>query len=131
MCKMRTLLLSLISLLLFLGCAGEEERIESKPLRREPLRGVSKNENKLFREAVNLLYEADAIYSYALTISELKEKGQLLTEAARKYEQVLINLAEVRGHVKEESDRRRIDTLMKAAQLGEQNACDSMPILSK
>jgi FtsZ-binding cell division protein ZapB len=131
MCRKRDLILSFFFLSLLLGCAGEEERTESVPLPREPLRSASEDKNKLFREAVNLLYKADGIYSYALTISELKEKGQLLREAARKYEQVLTNLAEVRRHVKEESDGRRIDTLMQAAMLGEQNACDSMPVLSK
>ena len=128
---MRTLLLSFIPLFLFLGCAGEEQGIGSEPLHREPLRSASKDENRLFQEAVNLFYEADAIYSRALATSELKERGQLLSESVRKYDRVLISLAEVRGHVKEDADKRRIDTFVKAAQLGEQNACDSMPILSR
>lgn len=131
MCRMRTLFLCFLTLSILLGCAGKEQRTETTPLQKGALRSASKDENRQFREAVDLFYEADAIYSHALATSELKEKGQLLREAARKYEQVLTILAEVRRHVREESDRRRIDTFMRAAQLGERNACESIPELSK
>jgi hypothetical protein len=128
---MKILFLSFFLFSLLVGCAGQKGRIEDRGFQSGPLQSATREGNRLFQEALGKFYEADSNYSQALATSELGEKSRLLREAAQTYEQSLIILAKLRTQVSLESDRRRIDSLMEAAQLGQQNACDSTPVMRK
>jgi hypothetical protein len=127
---MRILLLSFLSLLVFVGCAGQEQKAGGG-ISKKPLVSATEEQNEIFQGAVSQFYEADWLCSRAIATAELKEKASLLDEAAHEYEQILNTLAELRPGVNGKADRKRIDSLIEAAQLGQRNACDSLPVIGR